>query len=131
LALSLCAHLKSINFSLNGLFYASIRIIVKEIAIFIARGGTKMENGENSEQALKKRYEYILKSLVTLQNKLIETNQKLGYIPKYKAMRKEIKDLGWAGICAKYHPDINIKDPAAFELFQLYKFVYFSMQKEK
>jgi hypothetical protein len=37
--------------------------------------------------------------------------------------------VGWSGICAKYHPDINIHDPAAVPLFDLYKFVKDTMDK--
>jgi hypothetical protein len=46
-------------------------------------------------------------------------------------MRKEIESIGWGGILQKYHPDINIDDPAAFPLFELYKFVCSTMHKKK
>lgn len=70
----------------------------------------------------------ILQNLARIRDKLIEINEKNGNIANYVAMRKEIEVIGWGGILQKYHPDVNIDDPAAFPLFELYKFVYSTMQ---
>lgn len=72
----------------------------------------------------------ILKNLSRIRDKLIEINERNGSIANYVAMRKEIQQVGWGGILQKYHPDINMDDPAAFPLFELYKFVYSTMQPE-
>jgi len=71
----------------------------------------------------------ILKNLSRIRDKLIEINECNGSIANYVAMRKEVAQLGWGGILQKYHPDINVDDPAAFPLFELYKFVYSTMEK--
>ena len=73
----------------------------------------------------------ILKNLSRIRDKLIEINARNGSIANYVAMRKEITQLGWGGILQKYHPDINMDDPAAFPLFELYKFVYSTMREEE
>lgn len=65
-----------------------------------------------------------LNSLKDVHEKLTSVNEQLGYMAQVKAMKREIEKLGWDGICALYHPDINVDDPAAYELFQFYKFVY-------
>ena len=72
----------------------------------------------------------ILKNLSRIRDKLIEINERNGNIANYITMRKEILQLGWGGILQKYHPDINVDDPAAFPLFELYKFVYSTMETE-
>lgn len=71
----------------------------------------------------------ILKNLETIRDKLVEINSKNGNTAGYFAMKKEIQALGWNGILQKYHPDINVDDPAAFPLFELYRFVYHTMKK--
>jgi hypothetical protein len=73
----------------------------------------------------------MLKNLNLIRDKLIEINEKNGSIANFVAMRKEIESIGWGGILQKYHPDINIDDPAAFPLFELYKFVCSTMHKKK
>jgi DnaJ-class molecular chaperone len=45
-------------------------------------------------------------------------------------MREEILKVGWKGIMEKYHPDVNTQDPAANELFKMYKYVYEDMKKK-
>ena len=72
----------------------------------------------------------MLKNLNLIRDKLIEINEKNGSIANFIAMRKEIESLGWGGILQKYHPDINIDDPAALPLFELYKFVYSTMHNK-
>ncbi len=72
----------------------------------------------------------ILKNLNRIRDKLLEINERSGSIANYVAMRKEIAQLGWGGILQKYHPDINVDDPAAFPLFELYKFVYSTMTEK-
>jgi len=71
----------------------------------------------------------ILRNFNRIREKLLEINAKKGYTVSFRAMREEIDSLGWNGILAKYHPDINVDDPAAFALFELYRFVYSTMQK--
>lgn len=73
----------------------------------------------------------ILENLALMRDKLLEINEKNGYIANYVAMRREISEIGWGGILLKYHPDINIDDPAAFPLFELYRFVYNTMKKSE
>jgi hypothetical protein len=70
----------------------------------------------------------ILETLSRMRDKLIEINETSGHIANYVTMRREIEALGWGGILAKYHPDINVDDPAALPLFELYRFVYNSMK---
>jgi hypothetical protein len=71
----------------------------------------------------------ILESLTRMRNKLIEINEKSGHIANYVAMRREITELGWDGILAKYHPDVNINDPAVWPLFELYRFIRDGMDR--
>lgn len=70
-----------------------------------------------------------LSSLEEVREKLVRVNEQLGYMARFTAMKREIEELGWDGICARYHPDINMDDPAAYELFQFYKFVYDSTSR--
>ena len=72
---------------------------------------------------------HVLKQLEDTRDMLVKTNTQNGNLARYHAMKQEIQQIGWSGICAKYHPDVNINDPAAHELFQLYKFVYTTMDK--
>jgi len=55
---------------------------------------------------------------------LMKANRANGNLARYNAMKREIEQVGWDKICAKYHPDINTNDPAAFELFEYYKYIY-------
>ncbi|HEX9060777.1 MAG TPA: hypothetical protein VF941_11415, partial [Clostridia bacterium] len=52
-----------------------------------------------------------------------------GTLERARQMREEIKELKWSGICQKYHPDINVDDPAKFELFKFYKYLYDTMKE--
>lgn len=70
-----------------------------------------------------------LNSLEDIRVKLARVNEQLGYMARFNAMKREIEELGWDGICSRYHPDINIEDPAAYELFQFYRFVYDNMNR--
>lgn len=72
----------------------------------------------------------VLKDLENIRDKLIEVNTMNGNIARFRLIKEEIKQMGWPAVCAKYHPDININDPAAYELFQLYRFVYSTMERE-
>lgn len=72
----------------------------------------------------------ILGRLENLRDKLIEINNQTGGTSRSSAMRKEILTLGWEFILRKYHPDVNTEDPAAYELFQMYKFIYDDMKKK-
>jgi uncharacterized protein YbcI len=49
---------------------------------------------------------------------------------KLKEIENEIIEIGWQGIVAKYHPDINIQDPNAVSLFRLYRNVYDYIKKQ-
>lgn len=75
------------------------------------------------------RMQNALKTLEDVRKKLTHVNEQLGYMAQCKAMKREIEELGWDGVCARYHPDINVDDPAAYELFQYYKFVYDNMSR--
>ena len=75
-------------------------------------------------------YTDIVERLVDIREQLKRVNETLGYAARVKAIRQEILQCGWDGILAKYHPDVNVDDPAAYPLFELYRFVYNSMAKE-
>ena len=71
--------------------------------------------------------ENIMKRLEEIKKNLDEVAEITGTNKRVKQMREEITEIGWEGICSKYHPDINIDDPARNELFKMYKFIYDSM----
>jgi hypothetical protein len=71
----------------------------------------------------------ILRNFNRIREKLLEINAKKGSTASFRAMREEIESVGWNGILAKYHPDVNVDDPAALALFELYRFVYGTMKK--
>jgi hypothetical protein len=71
----------------------------------------------------------LLERLVDIRSKLERANETLGYTTRVNAMKQEILQLGWDGILARYHPDVNIDDPAACPLFELYRLVYNTMEK--
>jgi len=48
---------------------------------------------------------------------------------KFNQIQQEIMAIGWNGILDKYHPDANLDDENAFDLFNLYKEIYSLMQK--
>ncbi len=75
--------------------------------------------------------ESILSDLEHIRDMLTEVNTQLGCFERYRLMREEIAAVGWGGILNRYHPDINVDDPAAAELFALYRFVYEQMQSER
>lgn len=87
-------------------------------------------NGEEGQDTREQQLESILNDLEYIRDMLTEVNVQLGCLERYRAMRDEISAVGWGGILSKYHPDINVDDPAAFELLALYRFVYQEMQKE-
>lgn len=70
-----------------------------------------------------------LKSLEDIRAKLMEINRLCGYTERFCAMKREIAEDGWAKTLVRYHPDVNMDDPAAHELFALYKFVHDSMER--
>jgi hypothetical protein len=71
----------------------------------------------------------ILRNFNRIREKLLEINEKKGRVVSFRAMQEEINSVGWGGILEKYHPDINMDDPAAFALLELYRFVYSTMKK--
>ena len=87
-------------------------------------------NEENAPISKEQQLASILQHLEHIRDMLTEVNTQFGYLSRYRAMREEIEEAGWGGICAKYHPDINIDEPAAIELFELYRYVYDTMQGE-
>ncbi len=72
----------------------------------------------------------MLEKLTKLRDQLVKLNEKTGALDRAKGMREEILKVGWKGIMEKYHPDVNTEDPAANELFKMYKFVYEDMKKK-
>jgi hypothetical protein len=74
--------------------------------------------------------ESIIKSLEDIRDKLVKANTVTGALARYNGMKQEISEHGWSFICSKYHPDINIGEPAAHEIFQMYKFVYETMGRQ-
>ncbi len=87
-------------------------------------------NEDDKELTREEQFESILIDLEHIRDMLTEVNVQLGFLQRYRDMRDEITELGWGGILNKYHPDINVDDPAAAELFALYRFVYDEMQRE-
>jgi hypothetical protein len=71
----------------------------------------------------------ILRNFNHIRARLLEVSAKSGSTASFHAMREEIERVGWGGILAKYHPDVNVDDPAAVPLFELYRFVYTTMKK--
>jgi len=86
-----------------------------------------MNTPENSSAQLPVRA--ILRNFNSIREKLLEINAKSGNTASFRAMRDEINSIGWSGIVRKYHPDVNVDDPAAMPLFELYRFVYGTMRK--
>jgi hypothetical protein len=83
------------------------------------------DKGKNEEL-----FEKILKDLEEIRDKLIYVNTLNGNLERYRSMKREIQENGWDGICRKYHPDFNTSDPAAYELFRFYKYVYDTMDSD-
>lgn len=72
----------------------------------------------------------MLEKLTKLRDQLVKLNEKTGALDRARGMREEILKVGWKGIMEKYHPDVNTGDPAANELFKMYKFIYEDMKKK-
>lgn len=92
-----------------------------------------MDNTYNTENTASdnEKLGSILQSLEDIKDKLTEVNKMTGALAQYESMKQEIKSIGWSGVCAKYHPDINVGDPAAYELFAMYRFVYDTINREQ
>jgi len=86
-------------------------------------------NENNEPLSKEEQLQSILHDLEHIRDMLTEVNAQFGYLSRFRAIKEEIEDTGWSGICAKYHPDINVDDPAAMELFELYRYVYDTMQQ--
>jgi hypothetical protein len=86
-----------------------------------------LDNGLNNNEKLVN----ILKDLEDVRDKLVEVNKMTGALAQYESMKQEILVIGWNGVCSKYHPDINIGDPAAHELFAMYRFVYDALSRDQ
>lgn len=50
-------------------------------------------------------------------------------IKKLNEIQAEILLVGWNGIIDKYHPDFNLDDSDAVNVFVLYKHVYENMKQ--
>jgi hypothetical protein len=87
------------------------------------------ENLELGLRSISQQTGYILKRLEGIRDTLAKANESTGYLARFNAIKEEIKAIGWSGVCAKYHPDDNTDDPAAYELFALYRFAYDSMDR--
>lgn len=87
-------------------------------------------NEDNSVNSQIEQLNLIMAKLEHVKQQLIAINTHNGNMARYHAMKDEIMALGWSGICEKYHPDINLDDPAAAELFALYKFIYDTMERD-
>ena len=83
-----------------------------------------MDMPEHESRAL----EDMLEQLEDICDKLKQVNEAMGYAARVCEMKQEILQVGWDGILARYHPDVNIDDPGAGPLFELYRFVYNSME---
>lgn len=70
------------------------------------------------------------KELLRLKEELISINKKTGALERVLKMREEILNIGWQYIVNNYHPDVNTSDPAANELFKMYRFVYNDMRNK-
>lgn len=57
------------------------------------------------------------------------TEKKKKIIQKLNELQIEILTLGWNGILEKYHPENNIENPDAENIFKLYKQVFENMKK--
>lgn len=57
----------------------------------------------------------------------IEKKKKI--LSKLNEIQTEILTLGWNGIIKKYHPEYNMDNPEAENIFKLYKQVYENMKK--
>jgi len=86
-----------------------------------------METPENRDHDLPANE--VLKNISSIRDNLVRHNAKNGGTAGYFAMRREIETIGWGGILQKYHPDINVQNPAAMALFELYRFVWKTMRK--
>ena len=54
--------------------------------------------------------------------------EKVAIIKKLNELQDEILHIGWDGILAKYHPEVNIDHPNPADLFKLYSHVYKNMK---
>ncbi|MEN8906621.1 MAG: hypothetical protein ABF289_11740 [Clostridiales bacterium] len=50
-------------------------------------------------------------------------------IGKLNEIQSEILLIGWNGVIEKYHPDFNLDDTEANNVFKLYKHVYENMKQ--
>jgi shikimate kinase len=60
---------------------------------------------------------------------MMDDNTKRKIISKLNEVQEEILIIGWDGIMQKYHPDANLDDPEASNIFKLYKHIYQSMKQ--
>ena len=86
-----------------------------------------MENPQNNSSRIPA--DEVIKNLSGIRNTLVKLCANHGGTPGYFAMRRQIETLGWGGILQKYHPDVNVENPYAMELFELYRFVWKTMNK--
>jgi hypothetical protein len=60
---------------------------------------------------------------------MINNQKRKKIIKKLNEIQAEILLVGWNGIIEKYHPDFNIDDEDANNVFKLYKHVYENMKQ--
>lgn len=71
-----------------------------------------------------------LTELEQIHESLVQVNNLTGATARFEQMKLEIKNMGWDFVASKYHPDINVHDSAAHELFAMYKFAYDTMKRK-
>lgn len=81
---------------------------------------------ENNQDKLQEMYEKAL----FIRDKIVTINEQNGTIERVQKMQKEILMIGWDGIQKKYHPDANLEEKAAPELFKMYKYIYENMKQK-
>lgn len=88
-----------------------------------------LEKLSNSLDKMSSELNYALIELMNIYDNLTKINQLTGAAERFENMKLEIKTYGWDYITHKYHPDINVNDPASHELFTMYKFAYDTLKR--
>lgn len=71
-----------------------------------------------------------LEKLKDIHTALARVNECSGALARYISIRNEIIEMGWPAVQQKYHPDFNVDDPAALEMYRFVRFVHESMDKD-
>jgi hypothetical protein len=67
-------------------------------------------------------------TLKDIHTTLVRVNTQSGALARFEAIEDEINEKGWPAVQQKYHPDFNIDDPAAIQMYEFVKFVHQSME---